>query len=61
MARMISYDQLVLDAEVRPDLTEPERREILIFLRQFKQDVVTVIEDGMIPERLKGKVKFRIS
>lgn len=61
MARMISYDQLVLDAEVRLDLTDAERREVLIFLRELKQEVVTVIEDGMVPPRLKGKIKFRIS
>lgn len=61
MARMITYDQIVLDAEVRPDLTEAERREVLIFLREFKQDVVTIIEDGMIPKALRDKIKFRIS
>ncbi len=61
MARMISYDQLILDAEVRSDLNEAERREVLIFLREFKQEVVTVIEDGMVPPQLKGKIKFRIS
>ena len=60
MARMITYDQLHIDVLVRHDLSEEQRRDVLLFLREFEQKVSTVIRDE-IPEELSKQMSVKVS
>lgn len=60
MARMITYDEIVLEVLGRDDMTDKEREEALMFIRDYRLKISAHIVDSL-PEHLKGKLKIVVT
>ena len=59
--RMITYDEIQLEVLACHDLTTEERKEVLEFIKDFKQSMRLNMEDTYIPPRLRKKISMKVS
>lgn len=59
MARKVTYDQIHFDVMVCHDISEEQRIEILLFIREFKQKVSAIIKEE-IPHELTETVTINV-
>lgn len=60
-ARMITYDEIELEILCRHDLSMEDRKEALLFIRDFRLEVAKRIGEEMIPEHLKDKLSIKLT
>lgn len=58
--RKITYDEIVLEVMARSDLTDEQRREVLLFLRDFRANVSSQLM-ASFPEEIRDMVTIHVS
>lgn len=58
---MIIYDEFTVQIEARNNLTKQEQREVRLMASAIMSDTRAYIEDELVPEHLKNKVKVTVS
>lgn len=58
--RKITYDEIQLEIEARHDLSPEDRKEVLLFIRSFRQELSDRVVEEFIPKHLHAKLNVRV-